>query len=160
VRGAGSSRSPESSSQSAASIDVPSCPVSTSPPATIYTPTTPWRRSRGLRTLGPDRLHLDLPAFRGGHPRAVGAAAHESSGARTIRDEDHARGHFPLAAPERGLAVGRADPDCSPRGHAHGPHVVRMHGQGADDGLVLGIVLADVDLLTLLGRATSVHEEP
>ena len=38
-------------------------------------------------------------------------------------------------------------------------HVLGVHGQGAHDRLVLGVVLADVDLLALLGRAARVHDE-
>src|ERR1700694_1295684 len=34
-----------------------------------------------------------------------------------------------------------------------------MHGQGAYDRLILGGILADADLLALLGRAARVHDE-
>jgi hypothetical protein len=34
-----------------------------------------------------------------------------------------------------------------------------VHGDSADDGLIFGGILADVDLLALLGRTTSIHEE-
>jgi hypothetical protein len=34
-----------------------------------------------------------------------------------------------------------------------------MHGQSADQGLILGVVFPDIDLLALLGRAASVHDE-
>ena len=38
-------------------------------------------------------------------------------------------------------------------------HVVGVHGDGVDDGLVFGVVLADVDLLALLGGAARIHQE-
>src|SRR5207245_390625 len=38
-------------------------------------------------------------------------------------------------------------------------HVLGMHVQGAHDGLIRRVILADVDLLPLLGRAARVHDE-
>src|SRR5262245_59615248 len=58
-----------------------------------------------LHTLGVDRLHLDFPALRRGHPGSVGASAHQPARRRTVRDEDHARRNLSLAALERGLAM-------------------------------------------------------
>ena len=38
-------------------------------------------------------------------------------------------------------------------------HVIRIHGHGVHDGLVLVILLADIDLLALLGGAAGIQKE-
>ena len=55
--------------------------------------------------------------------------------------------------------LGSADADGRAVGDAQLLHVVGVHGDGVDDGLVFGAVLADVDLLSLLAGATGIHDE-
>ena len=66
---------------------------------------------------------------------------------------------FAFLALECGLAVLRADPDGSPGDDAKRFHVIGVHDQGVHDGLVLGVVLADVDLLALLAGPAGIHQE-
>ena len=66
---------------------------------------------------------------------------------------------FALPALEGRLTVFRPHPHGATGRNAGFLHVVGMHGDGADDGLVHGAVLADIDLLALLGRAAGIHDE-
>jgi hypothetical protein len=52
-----------------------------------------------------------------------------------------------------------SDPDSSSREDSDVSHIVWVHNQGADESLVFGVVFANVDLLALLRRAASVHDE-
>src|SRR5712691_13410888 len=81
------------------------------------------------------------------------------AGRRSIGDEDHARGDLPFHASEGGLAALGPNPNGATGLDPDRLHVFGMHVQGAHDGLIRGVILADVDLLALLGRAARVHEE-
>src|SRR5262249_40287410 len=115
-----------------------------------------WKTS----PVSADRLDLHLPALGRGHPRPVRFAAHQPASRRPVGDENHPPGDLPLLAPEGGLAtILRPDPDGPPRGDAPRLQVLRVNPQRAPGGLVVVVVLADVDLLPLLARAPRVHDE-
>jgi len=109
-------------------------------------------------------LHLNLPALGGGHPGPIGSLSHESAGWRAIGNEDHPAGYLPvfssvLFAGERSFPVLRTNPDSPSRQDSDLFHVIGMHDECGDHGLIFGVVFADVDLPSLLGRATGIHDE-
>jgi hypothetical protein len=51
------------------------------------------------------------------------------------------------------------DPNGPSRDDSNVFHIVGVHDQRADERLVFGVVLANVNLLALLRRATRIHDE-
>src|SRR5437762_12075120 len=78
---------------------------------------------------------------------------------RSIRNKDHTLPKLAFHASKGRLAILRTNPDIAARLNPDGLHVLRVHGQRADNGLILRIVLANVDLLPLFRGATGVHDE-
>src|ERR1043166_1150661 len=114
------------------------------------------------RIYGPPLNGFDFhfPALRRRHTGAVCGLTHQPAGRRTVGHEDHARGHLTFLAGEQRFAVARADAHRAAGGDARFLHIIGVHRDGVDDGLVFRTVLADVDLLALLGGAARIHEEP
>src|SRR5438094_6779458 len=81
------------------------------------------------------------------------------AGRRSIGDEDHALWHLSFHASKGRLAVLGPNANAVPRLDPDRLHVPGMHGQGVHDGLILHVILPDVDLLPLPGRAARVHDE-
>src|SRR5205823_3778627 len=124
----------------------------------------PWSFPRFFRDLAvaisspsSNWLNLHLPTLGCGHAGAIGAAAHEPAGWRTISDKKHPLGHFALLAMKGGFAEIGSHPDLSPGRNSQGFHVFGVHRQCVDNRLILGAVLAHIDLLSLLGRAAGVE---
>src|ERR1051326_6608702 len=81
------------------------------------------------------------------------------AGRRSVGNEDHPFRNLAFDTPERGLAKVGSDSDITTGPNPDQLHVLRVHRHRPDAGLVLGIVLADIDLLALLRRAAGVHDE-
>jgi hypothetical protein len=106
-----------------------------------------------------DRFDFDFPPLRGGHTCSIGSLSHKPARRRTIRNENHSLRHFAFLALKKTLAVVGANADRLPRRNADFLHVVRVHDNRADEGLVFGRIFADIDLLALFGGSTCIHEK-
>src|SRR5262245_18963880 len=120
----------------------------------MFTPAANPAKSVGR--LRRDYLDLHFPALGSWHPRPIGVPAHESAGWRAVGDEEHPERDVAFLALERGLAVLRADAEGRPGGDAERLHVLGVHGQRIDNGLVLRVILADIDLLALFAGAARI----
>src|SRR5262249_15502289 len=76
-----------------------------------------------------------------------------------VWNEDHTGRNFSLLALEEPLTGLGAHAEGVARRDSLCLHVVGVHYQGINQGQILGVVFADVDLLALLGCAASVHDE-
>src|SRR5207248_5034486 len=89
-----------------------------------------------------------------------GLLPHQTARGRSVRDKNHAPRNLAFDAFEGGLPPWGFDANGAPGGNADLLHVVGMHGHGPDGRLVVRVILARADLLTLLCRAAGVHEKP
>src|SRR5215471_15300584 len=96
------------------------------------------------------RLDLYFPSLRRGHAGPIGALAHELARRRSVRHKDHSLWDVPFFALKKGLAIVRSNSHGAAGTDASCFHVIDVHHDGVDDGLVLGGVFADVYLLALL----------
>jgi hypothetical protein len=106
-----------------------------------------------------DWLNFNFPALGCGHSGSISVSAHEMARGRSIRHKDHTFGHLAFDASEGRLTILGSDQDISTRLNPDRFHVRRMHRQRADNGLILGVIFTNVDLLPLPGRPTCVHDE-
>src|SRR5580692_4296933 len=92
-----------------------------------------------LRLIVPrHRHHVDFPTFGGWHPGSIRVLSHEPARRRSIGHEDHALGNLTLFALEQGLPGVRTHPHRFAGSNADFLHVLGMHGDGIDNGLILG----------------------
>src|SRR5262245_56667508 len=115
--------------------------------------------SNSNSTSSCNRFNLDLPTLGCGHPCSIRVTAHEVACGWSVRNENHARRDFSLDALERDLTVHGSHTHTSALDDTGLFHVVGVHVERADDGLILGRILPDVDLLALFGRTAGVHDK-